>query len=68
VELDLRNEKVGYKVRAHTLARVPYIIVAGDREREEGTLSVRDRSGQNLGTFTLEEWIDQMKDMRSRYA
>ena len=68
VELDLRNEKVGYKVRAHTLARVPYIIVAGDRERDEGTLSVRDRSGQNLGTFTLEEWIAQMKDMRSRYV
>ena len=68
VEMDLRNEKVGYKVRAHTLARVPYIIVAGDRERDEGTLSVRDRSGQNLGTFTLEEWVAKMKDMRSHYA
>lgn len=68
VELDLRNEKVGYKVRAHTLARVPYIIVAGDRECDAGTLSVRDRSGQSLGTFTVDEWIGQMQNMRSRYV
>ena len=68
VELDLRNEKVGYKVRAHTLARVPYILVAGDREREEGTISVRDRAGNNLGTMTVEDWIAEMHRLRAAYA
>ncbi|TLS65747.1 threonine--tRNA ligase [Mariprofundus erugo] len=67
-EMDLRNEKVGYKVRAHTLARVPYILVAGDREREDGTVSVRDRSGNNLGTFSVEDWIAEMAEIKSRYA
>ncbi|MDX8405317.1 MAG: threonine--tRNA ligase [Mariprofundus sp.] len=67
VEMDLRNEKVGYKVRAHTLARVPYILVAGDRERDDGVISVRDRSGQNLGTFSIDDWIAEMSDMQLRH-
>jgi len=61
VDADLRNEKVGYKVRAHTLTRVPFILVAGDREREEGTISVRDLSGQNIGTFSVDGWIAEMQ-------
>ena len=61
VDADLRNEKVGYKVRAHTLTRVPFILVAGDREREEGTISVRDLSGQNIGTFSVDDWIAEMQ-------
>ncbi|ATX79030.1 threonyl-tRNA synthetase [Mariprofundus aestuarium] len=65
VDMDLRNEKVGYKVRAHTLERVPFIIVAGDRERDEGTISVRDRSGANLGTFSVDEWIAKMHQMHA---
>ena len=64
VDTDLRNEKVGYKVRAHTLERVPFILVAGDRERDEKTLSVRDRSGQDLGTFSLDGWISEMQKMQ----
>ncbi|OIO74764.1 MAG: threonine--tRNA ligase [Zetaproteobacteria bacterium CG1_02_53_45] len=64
VDMDLRNEKVGYKVRAHTLERVPFIIVAGDRERDEGTISVRDRSGQDLGTFSVDDWIAEMQKMQ----
>ncbi len=64
VEMDLRNEKVGYKVRAHTLERVPFILVAGDRECDEGTVAVRDRSGQNLGAFAVDAWIDEMKRMQ----
>ncbi|GAV21408.1 threonyl-tRNA synthetase [Mariprofundus micogutta] len=64
VDTDLRNEKVGYKVRAHTLERVPFILVAGDRERDEKTISVRDRSGQNLGTFSVDDWIAEMKKMQ----
>jgi threonyl-tRNA synthetase len=67
VESDLRNEKVGYKVRAHTLDRVPYILVAGDRERDEGTVSVRDRSGNNLGSMTVDDWIAEMRSMKEQY-
>jgi len=67
VESDLRNEKVGYKVRAHTLARVPYILVAGDRERDEGTISVRSRNGDNLGNMRVEEWLEEMKTMQKEY-
>ncbi len=52
VEADLRNEKIGYKIREHTLQRVPYLLVAGDRERDDGTLAVRTRSGEDLGVMT----------------
>ena len=58
VESDLRNEKVGFKIREHTLQRVPYILVVGDQEMENGTVNVRARGGQNLGSFTLEELVD----------
>jgi threonyl-tRNA synthetase len=55
VETDLRNEKVGFKIREHTLRRVPYLLVAGDREAESQSLAVRTRSGQDLGVKSLEE-------------
>lgn len=58
VETDLRNEKVGFKIREHTLQRVPYILVVGDREIEEGTVNVRARNGKNLGSYTLEAMLD----------
>jgi len=67
VESDLRNEKVGYKVRAHTLQRVPFIIVVGEREKEESTLSVRSRSGDDLGSKTVETWISEMEAMEKAY-
>ncbi|RMH61299.1 MAG: threonine--tRNA ligase [Zetaproteobacteria bacterium] len=67
VEMDLRNEKVGYKVRAHTLARVPFILVAGDRERQDGQVSVRDRAGNNLGTVAVDAWIERMRSLASAY-
>ena len=54
VVADLRNEKLGYKVREHTLQRVPYLLVAGERERSEGTVSVRDVAGKDLGAMTPE--------------
>ena len=53
---DLRNEKVGYKIREHTLARIPYLVVVGDREKAEQTLSVRALNGDTLGTMTLAEF------------
>ena len=55
VETDLRNEKVGFKIREHTLQRVPYLLVAGDRESGSNTLAVRTRNGQDLGAMSLEE-------------
>jgi threonyl-tRNA synthetase len=55
VETDLRNEKVGFKIREHTLQRVPYLLVAGDREAGCNSLAVRTRSGQDLGAMSLEE-------------
>ena len=54
VELDLRNEKVGFKIREHTLQRVPYLLVAGDREVEARTLAVRTRGGKDLGTMSVD--------------
>jgi threonyl-tRNA synthetase len=55
VESDLRNEKVGFKIREHTLRRVPYLLVAGDREVESRSLAVRTRSGKDLGAMPLEK-------------
>jgi threonyl-tRNA synthetase len=55
VETDLRYEKVGFKIREHTLKRVPFLLVAGDREVEARTLAVRTRSGKDLGNLQLEE-------------
>jgi threonyl-tRNA synthetase len=51
VETDLRSEKVGFKIREHTLKRVPYLLVAGDREVEGHTLAVRTRAGKDLGSL-----------------
>ena len=55
VETDLRNEKVGFKIREHTLKRVPFLLVAGDREVEGRTLAVRTRGGKDLGSVELVE-------------
>lgn len=52
---DLRNEKIGFKIREHTLGRIPYILVAGDKEIEANSIAVRTRSGVDLGTMSLEE-------------
>jgi threonyl-tRNA synthetase len=57
VESDLRNEKIGFKIREHTLQKVPYLLVVGDREVENRAISVRDRKGKDLGTFGLDELV-----------
>ncbi|MES9931096.1 MAG: threonine--tRNA ligase, partial [Candidatus Thiodiazotropha sp. 6PDIVS] len=59
VESDLRNEKIGFKIREHTLMRVPYLLVIGDREMEEGTVSVRSRKGEDLGSMPLSEFMER---------
>ena len=58
---DLRNEKIGLKIREHTLQRVPYMLVTGDREIENGTVAVRTRGGEDLGVMTLDEFVDHLK-------
>ena len=57
VESDLRNEKIGFKIRDWTLKRVPYILVAGDRESAAGELAVRTRDGTDLGSHSIENII-----------
>jgi len=67
VKSDLRNEKIGFKIREHTLRRVPYMLVCGDKEIEAGKVAVRTRKGAALGTFTIEEFLDILKkQVRSR--
>ena len=58
VEVDLRNEKVGFKVREHTIQRVPYMIVVGDREVQSGQIAVRARNGDDLGTMSVDEFSE----------
>jgi threonyl-tRNA synthetase len=67
VESDLRNEKVGFKIREHTLQRVPYLLVAGDKEVAANLLSVRTRSGKDLGTMSLETFSERLGlELKSR--
>jgi len=59
---DLRNEKIGFKIREHTLKRVPYLLVVGDKEVEAGEVAVRTRGGEDLGKFPLEDFIARVED------
>jgi threonyl-tRNA synthetase len=52
---DLRNEKIGFKIREHTLKRVPYLLVVGDKELETNSVAVRTRSGEDLGVMSLDD-------------
>ncbi|MFO7582157.1 threonine--tRNA ligase [Guyparkeria sp.] len=60
-QADLRNEKVGFKIREHTLERVPYLLVAGDREIDADSVSVRTRSGEDLGSIKVDDLIERLK-------
>jgi threonyl-tRNA synthetase len=57
VESDLRNEKIGFKIREHTLQRIPYLLVAGDREVESGVIAVRAQDGKDLGSMSIDQFI-----------
>ena len=59
---DLRNEKIGFKIREHTLRRVPYMLVCGDKEIAEGKVAVRTRKGIDLGSFNVEEFVEILKN------
>ncbi|HKQ81344.1 MAG TPA: threonine--tRNA ligase [Steroidobacteraceae bacterium] len=67
IESDLRNEKVGFKIREHTLQRIPYLFVAGDREAGSNSLAVRTRSGKDLGAIALEALAEKLvREVASR--
>jgi threonyl-tRNA synthetase len=61
VQSDLRNEKVGYKIREHTMQKVPYLLVIGGREKETGAVSVRTRSGEDLGSMPLASCAERLE-------
>ena len=54
---DLRNEKIGFKIREHTLKRIPYMLVVGDREMEESTVAVRSLGGEDLGVMQVGDYV-----------
>jgi threonyl-tRNA synthetase len=62
VKSDLRNEKIGFKIREHTLQKVPYLLVIGDREMETNTVAVRTRSGKDLGSMELSRFTQGLND------
>ena len=62
VEADLRNEKIGFKIREHTLQRVPYLVVVGDREAQEEKLAVRTRIGEDLGSMTPAAFVGRLTE------
>jgi threonyl-tRNA synthetase len=67
VQLDLRNEKITYKIREHSLQKVPYFIVVGDKEKEDGTVAVRARGNQNLGVMSLADFSQKIaQDIASK--
>jgi len=57
---DLRNEKIGFKIRERTLERIPYLLVVGDREMESGTVSVRTRKGEDLGSMSIDDFAARL--------
>ena len=61
VESDLRNEKIGFKIRQHTLQRVPYLLVVGDREAETKMVAVRTRGGKDLGSRTVDDFVQALQ-------
>ncbi|WP_226470120.1 threonine--tRNA ligase [Luteimonas panaciterrae] len=65
VESDLRNEKIGYKIREHTLQRVPYLLVAGDREKENAAIAVRSRTGEDLGSMSVADFAARLRSIES---
>ncbi|MDT8429025.1 MAG: threonine--tRNA ligase [Pseudomonadales bacterium] len=65
---DLRNEKIGFKIREHTLQKLPYLLVVGDKELETGTVSVRNRAGEDLGIMTIADFESLLADAVAGYG
>ena len=67
-EVDLRNEKIGFKVREAQMNKIPFMFVLGDREAENKTVTIRNRAGENLGTFSFEEAVKMVKEINDTKA
>lgn len=65
-KLDLRNEKIGFKIREHTIQRVPYMIVVGDKEVEQGQVAVRTRTGEDLGVMSISDFEELLQNEVAR--
>jgi threonyl-tRNA synthetase len=61
-EINLDNEKIGYKIREATLKKIPYLVIIGEKESAERKITVRKRSGENIGPFTIDEFIEIIKE------
>jgi threonyl-tRNA synthetase len=62
IQLDLRNEKITYKIREHSLQKVPYILVVGDKEKANGAVAVRARGNQDLGVMPVADFAAKLAD------
>jgi threonyl-tRNA synthetase len=60
-KIDLRNEKIGFKIREHSMQRVPYLVIIGDKEIEQQTITVRTQKGDDLGSLSVQEFIERIK-------
>ena len=67
VHLDLRNEKITYKIREQSLQKLPYILVVGDKEKASGAVAVRARGNQDLGVMSLQDFVQRIQaDVQAR--
>jgi threonyl-tRNA synthetase len=62
VQLDLRNEKVGFKIREHSLSKVPFVLIVGDREVENKTMAVREYGGKDLGVMSIDDFTEKLNE------
>ncbi|MGZ8186862.1 MAG: threonine--tRNA ligase [Methylobacter sp.] len=61
VKIDLRNEKIGFKIREHSIQRVPYLLIIGDKEIEDHTVTVRTQKGENIGSLSISEFTERLR-------
>jgi len=61
VKIDLRNEKIGFKIREHSMQRVPYLLIIGDKELEDKTITVRTQKGEDLGSLSIHTFTERLK-------
>ncbi|MDD1628609.1 MAG: threonine--tRNA ligase, partial [Methylococcaceae bacterium] len=61
VKIDLRNEKIGFKIRDHSMQRIPYLVIIGDKELEDQNITVRTQKGEDLGSLSISEFAERLK-------
>ncbi len=66
VKLDLRNEKIGFKIREHTISRIPYLLIVGDRELKTQTVTVRTQAGEDLGSQSIDDIVVYLRERRNK--